>query len=132
MNTIINLGPSYKDARGSIDMILENQTINSVSIISSEPDTTRAKHWHRADSHYCLVTKGEIHYFEQPIDNPEKITMQVVKEGELFYTPPNVVHEMYFPIQTVFHCYSTLSRTSNDYEKDTTRVDYSLRDLYNK
>ena len=113
-------------------MILENQTINSVSIISSEPNSTRAKHWHKEDSHYCLVTKGEIHYFEQPINDLDKITMQVIKEGELFYTSPNVVHEMYFPVQTTFHCYSTLSRTSSNYEKDTTRVDYSLRDLYNK
>lgn len=132
MQTKVNLGPSYKDQRGSIDMILESQTINSISIISSRSNTTRAKHWHKADSHYCLVTKGEIHYFEQPINNLDKITMEVIKEGELFYTPPNVVHEMYFPIDTTFHCYSTLSRTSSNYENDTTRVDYSLKDLYNK
>jgi dTDP-4-dehydrorhamnose 3,5-epimerase-like enzyme len=128
--TIIPLGPSYKDARGTIQMVLETQPINSVSIIESKAGSTRAGHWHKQDSHFCLVTKGSIWYYERPSETREKVVLNVVKEGELFYTPPRFDHEMYFSEDTVFHCYSTLSRANADYENDTVRLTTSLKAIY--
>jgi dTDP-4-dehydrorhamnose 3,5-epimerase-like enzyme len=130
MNTIIPLGPKYEDSRGVIQMIVEKVPFTSTSLIASVAGSTRASHWHKQDSHYCMVMQGEIHYFERPVGSPESPKMTVIKEGQLFYTPPMVEHEMYFPVDTVFLCLSTLSRMNQDYESDTTRLSVKLRDIY--
>jgi dTDP-4-dehydrorhamnose 3,5-epimerase-like enzyme len=127
--TILKLGPAYTDERGIIQMILEDEPITSVSIISSKAGSTRASHWHKTDSHYCWVASGKIEYFERAVGSKSTPKFTVVNAGQLFYTPPLVEHEMYFPEDTVFHCYSTLSRKNKDYEKDTTRLGFSLKDL---
>ena len=130
MNPIIKLGPSYTDIRGKIQMILEDTNINSVSIITSKPNTLRASHFHLLDSHFCLVIKGKIFYYERPVGSNEKPILTVINNGQLFYTAPNKEHEMFFSDDTDFICFSTLSRKSADYEKDTTRLIKSLKEIY--
>lgn len=130
MKTLIDLGPTYADARGSIEMILESTDFASVSRIDSHAGSTRASHWHKQDSHYCIVTRGRIEYYERPVGSSDKPRLTVVYPNELFYTPPNSEHTMFFPIDTEFWCFSTLSRKNADYESDTTRLNYSLRDIY--
>lgn len=130
MNTLIPLGPRYQDSRGGIQMLIEDTDFRSASLITSVPHSTRATHWHREDSHYCLVCSGTIWYYERPVGSQDKPTRTILKEGELFYTPPGVEHEMYFPILTAFLCLSTLSRKSEDYESDTTRLTKSLKEIY--
>lgn len=130
MNPIIPIGPKYEDDRGVIQMLIENDQFNSASIIGSRPGSTRATHWHKLDSHYCMVLAGEIWYYERPVGSQEKPSLTVVKDGELFYTAPMMEHEMYFPVDTAFLCLSTLSRTTEDYEKDTVRLDKKLKELH--
>lgn len=130
MKTLLKLGPIYQDGRGNIQMILENEKISSVSVIHSLTGSTRAGHWHKKDSHFCYVAFGTIEYYERPVGSKSKPKKTIIKTGELFYTPPNAEHEMYFPEETIFHCYSTLSRTSKNYEADTTRLPASLKQIY--
>ena len=130
MTTILPLGPKYEDTRGIIQMILEDISFRSSSIISSKKGTTRASHWHKEDSHYCLVLAGEIAYFERLVGSQDKPVLTVVKEGKIFYTPPMVEHEMFFTEDTAFLCFSTLSRANANYESDTTRLDKKLKDIY--
>lgn len=132
MNTILPFGPTYSDARGVIEMVIENADLKSVSTIMSKPNTTRASHWHKKDSHYCLVLEGEIWYYERPVGSTEKPKMVIVETGQLFYTPPGVEHEMFFPQHCVFICFSTLARTNECYESDTTRLTEKLKDIYDK
>lgn len=127
--TIIELGPHYTDERGLIQMILEDKPITSVSMIYSKAGSTRASHWHKQDSHYCWVESGQIEYYERKVGSDSTPKFTIIKTGQLFYTPPLVEHEMYFPEDTVFHCYSTLSRKNKDYEQDTTRLGFSLKDI---
>jgi len=128
---ITKLGPSHKDERGNIQMILEKCECKSVSVITSKPNTTRATHWHKLDFHYCIVSRGQIYYYERPVGSVEKPTLTIVKEGELFYTPPRAEHEMFFPIDTEFYCFSGLDRKSEHYESDTVRLPEKLRNIYN-
>lgn len=130
MKTIIPLGPKYSDARGEIQMIVDKVNFNSASLIVSLPNTTRASHWHKKDSHYCMVCSGEIWYYERAADSQNKPKKVIVKEGELFYTPPLVEHEMFFPKETVFLCLSTLPRDTVSYEADTVRLTKSLKDIH--
>ncbi len=130
MNTIIPLGPKYTDARGDIQMLKDDTEFHSASLITSAPGSTRATHWHKKDSHYCLVCTGEIWYYERPYGSTEKPVLTIVKAGELFYTPPEVEHEMYFPAYCAFLCLSTLPRTSAAYEEDTQRLPKKLKEIY--
>jgi quercetin dioxygenase-like cupin family protein len=132
MNTIIPIGPSYTDKRGVIQMIVENTSFNSASLIASFADTTRASHWHKADSHYCLLLEGEMEYYERPVGSTEKPKLTIIKPGDLFYTPPMVEHEMYFREDSAFLCLSTLARNTEAYEADTTRLDTKLKDIYGR
>jgi dTDP-4-dehydrorhamnose 3,5-epimerase-like enzyme len=130
MDIKIPLGKRYIDERGEIQMILDDTQFNSASLITSQFFSTRASHWHKKDSHYCLVCTGEIWYYERPVGSKERPTRTVIKSGQLFYTPPLVEHEMYFPELTTFLCLSTLPRTHETYEEDTTRLERKLKDIY--
>src|SRR4051812_47457296 len=123
-NYNLNELPSYKDERGSIQMVLENCDVKSISKIYSNGNTVRARHWHKKDGHFILVNFGQIDIYERSIhdnSNPVKTTLV---QGDVWFTGPEIVHEMYFPIPTFFDCYSLLPRDSSGYEKDTVRVDY--------
>lgn len=130
MNTLIALGPRHEDSRGAIQMLMEDTSFHSASFIVSVAGSTRATHWHKEDSHYCFVCQGEIWYYERPVGSDDKPKLTVIKTGELFYTPPGVEHEMFFPEECIFLCLSTLSRTSAHYEGDTTRLNKKLKDIY--
>jgi len=132
MNPILNFGPAYQDDRGVIQMVVEDTKFSSVSVIISVAGSSRARHWHKQDSHICFVVKGEIEYYERPVNLNIKPEKHIIKAGQLFYTGPYVEHEMVFTQDTEFWCFSSLSRKNADYEQDTTRFSYSLKELYDK
>lgn len=129
-NCLVSFGPSYKDERGTINMILEKCEINSISIITSKENTSRASHWHKLDSHYCLLDYGEIEYYERPVGSNDKPKLTIIKEGQLFFTPPYTEHQMIFTKDSKFHCFSTLSRDNKNYESETVRFNFSLKNIY--
>lgn len=124
--------PIYADARGTIEMIEEEYESRAWAKITSVANCSRALHWHKKDWHLTRVESGQVEYFERPVGSQEVPKKYIINAGEVFYTAPMVEHEMYFPTPTVISCTFGLSRKSNDYENDTTRFNYSLRDIYNK
>jgi hypothetical protein len=127
---LIKLGPNYKDSRGEISMILESAECNSVSLIETKPLETRASHWHKLDYHYCYLVEGEIEYYERPVGSIDKPKLTIIKPGQLFFTPPHTEHEMFFTKPSKFFCYSKLSRKHENYEQDTIRLNYKLKNIY--
>ncbi len=122
---------SYKDARGEIRMVLETCKVGSISVITSEPGSVRAKHWHKNDGHWILITKGQIDYYESKLKGQSRdVKMIVLKEGDIYFTGPHIKHEMHFPEYTEFYCFSLLNRDSEGYENETVRFDESLRTAY--
>ncbi len=128
---IVNLYslPNYIDERGRIQMILESCSIGSISRIISEPNTTRANHKHFLDNHWIEVIEGQIELYERTYDC-DKPTKRVLNVNDMAFTPYEVSHTMFFPVFTIFNCYSKLSRKQRDYEADTIKFDYSLKDVY--
>ena len=127
--TLIHLDPPFVDARGVIQNLL-HQNIGSVVHITSAPGSTRASHWHRKDWHFCFVLDGHIEYFEREVGSIATPRFQVIHQGELFFTPPNMEHEMYFPVATSFLTLANLHRAPADYEEDLVRLPQKLRDVY--
>lgn len=98
----------------------------TVSILKCQPDTVRARHLHREDSHWCFVLRGMVEYYERAPGSTEKPEPQLFHEGELFFTPPLREHAMYFPIYTELLSLSAKTRTHEEHEADVVRVDFPI------
>ncbi len=110
-----------KDERGYILSIADSK-ISNVSIIKCNSKSLRSNHYHKTDSHFMYVLKGEIDYFYKKIDDDE-IKYFKIKQGQNIYTPPFEIHATYFPVDTELIVSSTNPRDQKTYEKDTVRVD---------
>jgi quercetin dioxygenase-like cupin family protein len=117
----IELEEPFKDARGTIQSLLE-LTVRSVGVLTTEPGSLRANHYHKTDWHYCYVVSGRIEYYERPVGSSAPPKRTEIAAGELFFTPAMVEHAMYFPERTVFMTFSRNPRDHETYESDIVRV----------
>jgi quercetin dioxygenase-like cupin family protein len=120
----------HEDERGVIHHLTDNIPTTSLSVISCVKGAVRANHRHLNDYHICVLTKGSMNYYERPAGSKEKPVKTFISTGEPFFTKTMVEHAMEFLEDSEFVCLSKLSRTSENYEKDTVRVP-SLIDAYN-
>lgn len=132
-NTILQRNsPSYKDARGEIDMIEENFQFGSVSRITTNAGHIRANHTHATDYHLCILMKGFMNYYERPMYSQAKPIKIMLKPGDKFFTRPCQEHAMESVTDTEFWCFSKHGREQSDYETDTFRFKHNLVEEYNK
>ena len=120
-DVIVKLEKAFADARGAIQPLVD-MDMKSCVLISSKKGTVRANHYHQTDWHFCYVMSGEIDYYHRPTGSPDEPEKVVVKEGELFFTPPMVDHAMIFTKDTVFLTLGRNSRKQEVYEADVIRV----------
>ena len=93
----------FIDERGYIDNFKLPEPINLIGLISSKAGTMRANHYHPIQEQKCLVVKGQFISILQDLleENSVKFT-QIVSEGEITVTRPNVAHTMVFTKDTIF------------------------------
>ena len=120
-SVIVDLPTSFDDERGSIQPLVDMKMKSSVLITSNE-GAVRANHYHKTDWHYCYVLYVEIIYYHLPHGCKEKPKKVIVKEGELFFTPPMIEHAMVFEKKTKFITWGRNSRVQEVYESDVYRV----------
>jgi len=120
-SVIVPLPSSFDDERGSIQPLVDMDMKSSV-LISSNTGSVRANHYHKTDWHYCYVLYGEIIYYHRPHGSKEKPEKVVVKENQMFFTPPMVEHAMVFTKQTKFITWGRNSRVQEIYEADVFRI----------
>ena len=89
----------HSDKRGLIINLISK--FQSCALITSKKNTIRANHYHKEDWHYCYVLSGKIKYIYSKI-NAKKKECICCKKGELFFTPPKIVHAMHFLEDTTF------------------------------
>lgn len=118
---VIVLESPSVDARGSIQCLVETP-MKSALIISSKKGSVRANHYHKSDWHYCYVMSGSIDYYYRSVGSAEKPKHVLIKQGQLFFTPPLLEHAMKFPEDTVFLTLSRNPRNPKAYEDDVVRV----------
>jgi len=120
--TVIKIKNIHVDKRGKIINIL-NKLFRSCAIITSKKNSVRANHYHKKDWHYCYLIKGKIEYYYKKRNSKEKTKKIIIKEGDLFFTPPMVEHAMKFPVDSVFITLGKGSRSKINYDNDTHKVD---------
>ena len=118
---IVDLPKPFIDERGSIQPLLDNEMRSSV-LITSTKGSVRANHYHKTDWHYCYILTGEINYYYRPHGSNELAREVVIREGQMFFTPPMVEHAMVFPKKTNFLTWGRNSRLQEIYESDVCRI----------
>ncbi|OGZ96920.1 MAG: hypothetical protein A3J10_03430 [Candidatus Sungbacteria bacterium RIFCSPLOWO2_02_FULL_54_10] len=113
----------FTDVRGAITKILDNGTaIKSILLITSGAGAVRANHYHKHDSHYSYMLAGKMEYSEKLVEGGA-IQTAVLEQGDMVFTPPQMIHAMRFLEDSVFLAMATKSRSQEDYEADTVRVE---------
>lgn len=120
-NVIVELEPAFADARGEIQP-LTDVDMQSCVLITSKKGSVRANHYHKTDWHYCYILKGSIEYYHRPHGSTAAAEKVVIREGQMFFTPPMVDHAMVFPEDTVFLTLGRNSRSQEVYEADVERI----------
>lgn len=116
--------PFFKDERGEMSHLIDDDAkITSALIISSKKGSIRANHYHKKDTHYSYMIKGEMEYFSRPFKSKsKKLNKAIVREGEIVKTPPLTIHAMRFIKDSIFLALTTEARDQKKYEKDTVRI----------
>jgi quercetin dioxygenase-like cupin family protein len=118
---IVKLEKAFVDIRGSIQPLVD-LPMESAVLIHSKKGAVRANHYHQTDWHFCYVLSGSIEYLHRPTGSRAKPKSVFVKEGELFFTPPMVDHQMLFPEKCSFLVLGRNSRSQEVYEADVIRI----------
>ena len=127
-DVIVKTEDPFVDERGEI-IPLVDLPMKSCVLITSKKGTIRANHYHKTDWHFCYVLKGAIEYYHRPVGSKEPPDKIVVKEGQLFFTPPMVEHAMAFREDTVFLTLGRNSRRQQSYESDLVRTELISHDV---
>lgn len=125
---IVGLEKPFEDERGEI-IPLVDMPMKSCVLITSKKGTIRANHYHKTDWHFCYVLKGSVEYYHRPVGNTTPPKKVIVKQGQLFFTPPLVEHAMIFREDTVFLTLGGNSRKQASYESDLVRVNLISHDV---
>jgi len=122
MPVVKKIKPFFIDDRGEMSHLLgKDVIINSAVLITCKKGSVRANHYHKKDSHHSYVLKGKMIYYYKTSEKG-KVKRVTVNEGSLVYTPPNEIHAMKFPVDSIFIALATEEREQDQYEEDTVRI----------
>jgi quercetin dioxygenase-like cupin family protein len=88
----INIKPAHTDERGVITDLLQDETINAVTIISFLKGAVRANHYHKETHQWNYVLSGSIKIITQ-LQNQEKVET-IMNRGDFVLTMPNESHAL--------------------------------------
>lgn len=124
MKSLKKIKPFFVDERGEMShLIADDMQFTSAVLITSKKGSVRANHYHKKDTHYSYLIKGEMEYYYKDLNAPkEKPKKILIREGEVIHTPPHVLHAMKFTKRSIFIALTTEPRDQKKYERDTVRV----------
>ena len=117
---IINIKPAHTDKRGVITDLLQDETINAVTIISFAKDAVRANHYHKKTYQWNYVLSGAIKIVTR-LPNQEKVAT-VMKKGDFIVAVPNESHALMAIEPSELLVLTKGPRGGRDYETDTFRL----------
>ena len=109
----------FLDDRGEIVNIADG-IIGDVAVIQSEIGAVRANHYHKTDWHITYIVSGKLKYSWITDGEVNAVT---VSPGQAVFTPIMVPHKMEFDEQSVMIAVARNSRTQDNYEADTIKIE---------
>jgi quercetin dioxygenase-like cupin family protein len=111
------------DERGVIERLLLGD-FQSVLRTTQKKGSVRANHYHKHDSHTGYVVSGKVMYMTQPVnDELAEPTRHIIEAGQLFYTPPMIVHATVALEDATIFYFTPRSGEKTEYEDDVVRVE---------
>ena len=112
---------AHEDDRGSISDILQQVTVDCVTLITIKKDAIRGNHYHKDSIQYSYVLSGEVSAYTQ-IPN-EKVEKAVLKAGDMLESPVMEMHSLHgINDNSVLLILTKGPRGGGQYEEDTFRV----------
>ncbi|NEJ69078.1 cupin domain-containing protein [Rhizobium phaseoli] len=120
----ISLIPAFKDARGEITDLLENENINAITRITFSKGAVRGNHYHKQTTQWNYLISGRIMLVSQVPGEPMVET--VMNPGDFTVTKPHVRHALVGLDDAELLVFTSGPRGGKEYESDTFRLDVPL------
>ena len=120
----INVAPAFKDHRGEIIDLLENENINAVTVITFSKGAVRANHYHKKTTQWNYLMSGRIKLLSQAPGETVKET--VMHPGDFVVTGPNISHALVALEGSSLMVFTKGPRGGKEYESDTFRLETPL------
>jgi oxalate decarboxylase/phosphoglucose isomerase-like protein (cupin superfamily) len=120
----ISVPISFQDERGNIIDLLENETINAITLITFTKGAVRANHYHKETTQWNYLLSGSVAIAGQmPDGEVEEIVMNV---GDLIETVPQEHHALKALEESTLMVFTKGPRGGKEYETDTFRLEDPL------
>lgn len=119
----INLIVNFKDNRGVIVDIIENEKINAVTYLTIKKGKIRGNHYHKKTYQWNYVVSGKLKLISKK--NNKKTTL-ILGPGEIALTEPNERHALVGHTSCKVLVFTKGPRGGKEYESDTFRLKRSL------
>jgi quercetin dioxygenase-like cupin family protein len=121
---VIKAKPSFTDERGEIIDLIENETINAVTVITFKKGAVRGNHYHQHTIQWNYVISGRIRLVSQ--EPGASVIETELAPGDMGMTVANVRHALVGLEDSVVMVFTKGPRGGKEYETDTYRLDVPL------
>jgi quercetin dioxygenase-like cupin family protein len=120
----LKVAPIFKDQRGEITDLLEDESINAVSVVTFTQGAVRANHVHRRTTQWNYLMSGKIKLITQLPGEP--VVETVMMPGDFVVTTPNESHALVALEGSSLMVFAKGPRGGKSYESDTFRLETPL------
>ena len=120
----IEISVAFEDTRGKIIDLLENETINAVTVITFRKGAARGNHYHEKTTQWNYLLSGKIKLVTQIPDKEAAETF--MEPGDFTMTVPNERHALFALEDAKLMVFTKGPRGGKEYENDTFRLDKLL------
>lgn len=121
---LTKLKTSFEDDRGVILDILQNVTINAVTLVTIRRGATRGNHYHRETTQWNYVVSGRLTLYSQVPG--ESLCQATVEAGDLVRIGPEERHALVGLSDSELMVFTHGPRGGKEYETDTYRLEVPL------
>lgn len=127
------LNPDFTDERGKITDIFVNSPKDHCCIITNNPGSIRANHYHKVSTQFTYVVEGELKFAKVKVNkdgifDKTHIEITILKPGSLITHTPYEAHAFQSIGKSTILAFACGIRGGNDYENDVFRLKISLFD----
>ncbi|OHB97731.1 MAG: hypothetical protein A2W74_09985 [Planctomycetes bacterium RIFCSPLOWO2_12_38_17] len=116
----IIIQPAHTDARGIITDLLQDETINAVTIISFKRGAVRANHYHKKTFQWNYIMSGRMKLVT--CIPGKEIRETIMEKGDFAVTEPHEQHALVGLEQSEVLVLTKGPRGGTEYESDTYRL----------
>ena len=120
----INLKIAFKDRRGKIIDLIENEKINAVTLITIKKGAVRGNHYHKKTWQWNYIVSGKMRLITKKPH--KKIKKILLNTGDLALTEPGELHALIGVQNCKCLVFAKGPREGKNYESDTFRLNKPL------